>query len=474
VEDDAMDVLGISAYDRPSAACLVRDGRVLAAVCEDVLSGRRGDRSFPTNAVAYCLRAGKIGASALDVVSAAGSLDLRVPEAHRSAARPASSLSGRLSSWLGRQPTLRDALRRELQADVAADEVDAGLAEAASTYHASPFLEAAVLVIEDTGIASFIGRDGALQFLGATRSTDAEAAASSLRAETGATALGLGGAGALDRAANVRLRQRAGFARAWVGPAPGSGAAALGAALVAWRRKSGTQGIGNGDARIGSALGPSYNAAQIRTFLRSQGLTLDELERDAAPRAAADLVADGRRIGWLDGRLDFGEETAGSRAVLRAPSPDAPPDSAEGETLAVAAERAGEIFDVDLPCSSLLELSVRAPWRSKLADAAHPERPLPVTPIPAEHRGFRTLLSAFERSTGIPAVVARALRAPSGSVACSPADAWPARGEASLDALVLGPYVVSERPLTAGVAGQEIGGELRPSLPVPPAAPRSP
>ncbi|MFN8177887.1 MAG: hypothetical protein U0167_08165 [bacterium] len=469
-----MDVLGISAFDRPSAACLIRDGRVLAAVREDVLSGRRGDRSFPSNAVVYCLRAGKIGAAALDVVSVAGSLDRRAPEAYRGAARPVSSFSARVSRWLGRQPTLREALRGELEADVAADEVETSLAEATSAYHASPFLEAAILVIEDGGVAAFHGRDGALQSLGAT-SSDAAAAAAQLRTETGAAALALGGAGALDRASNSRLRQ-AGFASVWVAPAPGSGAAALGAALAAWRRRSGTRGIAatSGDARIGTALGPSYNAAQIRTFLRSQGLSLDELERDAAPRAAAALVAEGRRTGWLDGRLDLGEETAGSRAILRAPSPGAPPNSAAGETLAVAAERAAEIFDVDLPCSPLLELAVRAPWRAKLADGARPDRPLPVTPIPAEHRGLRALLAAFEASTGIPAVVAASLRAPNGAVACSPADAWPTRAEASLDALVLGPYVVSERPLTAGVAAQEIGSELRPAPPVPPAAPRSP
>ena len=67
-----MDVLGISAFRGPSAACLVRDGRVIAAAREDRFTRRRGDRSFPQNSVAYCLRAGKIGPSSLRAVAFAG------------------------------------------------------------------------------------------------------------------------------------------------------------------------------------------------------------------------------------------------------------------------------------------------------------------------------------------------------------------------------------------------------------------
>ena len=54
-----MDVLGISAFEGPSAACLVRDGRVLAAAREDRFTRLLHDSGFPSDAIAYCLRAGK-------------------------------------------------------------------------------------------------------------------------------------------------------------------------------------------------------------------------------------------------------------------------------------------------------------------------------------------------------------------------------------------------------------------------------
>src|SRR6185436_3993645 len=113
--------LGICAFDRPSAACLVRDGRVLAAVREEVLSGRLDDRAFPSNAVAYCLRTGKVGPTALEAVGVAGPLESRVPEAYRGPARPVSSFSDRVARWLGRPATLRDLLAGELDPAISAE-----------------------------------------------------------------------------------------------------------------------------------------------------------------------------------------------------------------------------------------------------------------------------------------------------------------------------------------------------------------
>lgn len=48
-------ILGISAYYHDSAACLLRDGEIVAAASEERFSRRKGDPSFPTQAVEYCL-----------------------------------------------------------------------------------------------------------------------------------------------------------------------------------------------------------------------------------------------------------------------------------------------------------------------------------------------------------------------------------------------------------------------------------
>ena len=56
-----MDILGISAYYHDSAACLVRDGKIVAAAQEERFSRKKHDPGFPRHAVEYCLAEGGIG-----------------------------------------------------------------------------------------------------------------------------------------------------------------------------------------------------------------------------------------------------------------------------------------------------------------------------------------------------------------------------------------------------------------------------
>ena len=61
-------ILGISAYYHDSAACLVVDGRIVAAAQEERFTRKKHDASFPSRAVDYCLREAGISASQLDLV----------------------------------------------------------------------------------------------------------------------------------------------------------------------------------------------------------------------------------------------------------------------------------------------------------------------------------------------------------------------------------------------------------------------
>jgi carbamoyltransferase len=61
-------ILGISCFYHDSAACLVRDGSILAAVQEERFSRQKHDASFPRQAVAWCLSEAKISSKDLDYV----------------------------------------------------------------------------------------------------------------------------------------------------------------------------------------------------------------------------------------------------------------------------------------------------------------------------------------------------------------------------------------------------------------------
>src|SRR5437867_10746025 len=63
-----VDVVGSSAFYHDSAACLVRDGEIVAAAQEERFTRKKHDARFPVHAVEYCLRHGHIGKSELDYI----------------------------------------------------------------------------------------------------------------------------------------------------------------------------------------------------------------------------------------------------------------------------------------------------------------------------------------------------------------------------------------------------------------------
>ncbi len=123
-----MRVLGFSAFHHDSAAALVEDGRIVAAVEEERFSRRKHDSGFPRNAIAYCLAAGGCGIDGIDLIA--------------SADRPAAG-----------DPVFRE-LGGLIPGREQADRVWFGahhLSHAASAFFPSPFPRAAVLTMDGIG-----------------------------------------------------------------------------------------------------------------------------------------------------------------------------------------------------------------------------------------------------------------------------------------------------------------------------------
>ena len=53
-----MYILGISSYYHDSAACLLKDGEIIAAAQEERFTRKKHDQNFPSNAIKYCLKRG--------------------------------------------------------------------------------------------------------------------------------------------------------------------------------------------------------------------------------------------------------------------------------------------------------------------------------------------------------------------------------------------------------------------------------
>jgi predicted NodU family carbamoyl transferase len=446
-----MDILGVSAVHEPSAACLVRDGRIVAAVQEARFTRRRADTSFPRNAIAFCLRAGKIGPAQLGGVAVTGSADTPVPRDEDNPPPPGSSSWGRrMKRLLGRPDTLRDLLGDELDRDVRVEGVEPELAHAAAAYLPSAFEQAAVLVVGGRGQPSYVARGtgGSVEVAETLLPDEGDPKEVAVRLAHGAQrvapadALAIGGPGAGFRATNGRILAVGLFRHVWVQPAAAVGASALGAALILAHREGGQ--VRRPD-RPDLGFGPGYNAAQIRTFLRSQRAAAEELERGETPERVARLLAEGCEVGWFDGRLDFGDETAGSRSVLRAPGAGGAPPPREGEVLVLPSGRADEFVAFEGECPPLVALPLRDEWKEQLGDPSDPDDPRAVVTVDRrDHRGLAALLAAVERTTGSPVLAARPLRPPGEPVACTPRDAWNTFSAVGVDAMALGDFLLSK------------------------------
>ena len=64
-----MDILGISCFYHDSAACLLRDGKIIAAAQEERFTRKKHDFGFPNHAINYCLQEGNMKANQLDYVA---------------------------------------------------------------------------------------------------------------------------------------------------------------------------------------------------------------------------------------------------------------------------------------------------------------------------------------------------------------------------------------------------------------------
>jgi len=139
--------------------------------------------------------------------------------------------------------------------------------------------------------------------------------------ETGERNLCLAGGVALNCVANGKLHQQRWFDNIWLQPAAGDAGGAVGAALVAAHLYKGvpraaTTGT---DGMQGSYLGPAYSQAEIERRLEAAGAVFDSLADEALIDRAAAAIAEGKALGWHQGRMEFGPRALGARSILGDP-----------------------------------------------------------------------------------------------------------------------------------------------------------
>lgn len=146
--------------------------------------------------------------------------------------------------------------------------------------------------------------------------------ARSALAATGERRLCMAGGVALNCVANGKLLREGIFDEIWIQPAAGDAGGALGVALAAWHQHAGgarSQTNGQADRMRGAYLGPDFGQDEIERRLDALGARFRVLEDDETIAVTADQLADGKAVGWMQGRMEFGPRALGGRSILGDP-----------------------------------------------------------------------------------------------------------------------------------------------------------
>jgi carbamoyltransferase len=279
----------------------------------------------------------------------------------------------------------------------------------------------------------------------------------SLAAETGAKNLCLAGGVALNCVANGKVLRDGKFENIWIQPAAGDAGGALGAALAAYHlHKGGERTVVPGDAMQGSYLGPVFAQTDIEARLTAAKAKFSVLSESEMISTAAQALADGKALGWMQGRMEFGPRALGGRSIIGdARSPTMQKllnlkvkyrESFRPFAPSVLREKVGEWFELngDSPYM-LLVADVEAKHRRAMTAEEEAlfgieKLNVPRSTIPAvthvdysarvqtvhetTNPRYHALISEFDRLTGCPVVVNTSFNVRGEPIVCTPEDAF--------------------------------------------------
>ena len=592
-----MYILGISAFYHDSAACLLKEGEIIAAAQEERFSRKKHDSSFPKNAVKFCVNEAGISSNEITNIVFYEKPFIkfeRLLETYLAfAPKGFYSFSKAMPLWIKEKLFQKNILVNELK-KIWGDEVDwrkkllfseHHLSHAASAFYPSPFKTAAVLTLDGVGewttssvavgkgnglevlkeihfphslgllysaftfytgfkvnsgeykvmgLAPYgeakyadlikekiinVSDDGSFQldmsyfnyasgltmtnkkfnslFGGPPRNSESEISqkemdiaasiqkvteeiiikiAKAIFKDTGEKNLCLAGGVALNCVANGILLREKIFDNIWIQPAAGDSGGALGAALSAWYIHYGKKRIisSNRDSMKGAFLGPEFSNKEIEAALLKSRANFHKYNEKELLKKVAILLSEGKAIGWMQGRMEFGPRALGARSILADPRSSSMQkqlnlkvkfrESFRPFAPSILRNHLNDWFELD--CDSPYMLLVEKLKKSKCRTMSKNESKLfgieklnvKRSEVPAithvdysariqtVHRDtnarYNDLILTFYKITGCPILVNTSFNVRGEPIVCTPSDAFKCFMGNELDALVIGDFLL--------------------------------
>lgn len=283
-----------------------------------------------------------------------------------------------------------------------------------------------------------------------------------LQRQSGMKNLALAGGCAMNSVANGKVFERTEFRELYVPPAAGDAGGAIGAAFAVWNEK-----LANPRCFVmtGAYWGPGASDVEIDTLLDSCAgkLQAEGIRREVVAdemilcaRVAA-AIAEGKVIGWFQGRMEWGPRALGNRSILGDPRRADMKDilnlkikhreSFRPFAPSILRERVGDWFETDYEVPFMLQVfQVKADQRVRIPAVTHVNGSGRLQTVTEESNPrYHRLISAFEKLTGVPILLNTSFNE-NEPVVCRPQEALACFMRTSMDMLILGNQVLSREP----------------------------
>jgi carbamoyltransferase len=297
-----------------------------------------------------------------------------------------------------------------------------------------------------------------------------------LARETGMENLCLAGGVALNCVANGKILRDGSFGNIWIQPAAGDAGGALGAALAAYHMHAGQpRAVSNAlDSMAGAYLGPQFSQVEIESRLKKAGARFTCLDSQAMLATTADALAQGKAVGWFQGRMEFGPRALGNRSIIADPRSPAMQknlnlkvkyrESFRPFAPSILRDQLANWFELDVDSPYMLLVAPVAPQhrrsmteaeqalfgidklnvaRSNIPAVTHVDYSARVQTVHKETNAlYWELITRFHALTGCPILVNTSFNVRSEPIVCSPEDAFRCFMGTEIDVLVVGNTVL--------------------------------
>lgn len=295
---------------------------------------------------------------------------------------------------------------------------------------------------------------------------------------TGMDNLCLAGGVALNCVGNGKILSAKIFKDIWIQPAAGDAGGALGAAYLAYYQELGnSRTVDNDklDKMQGAYLGPEFSGEEIKTYLDSVGAKYCVFEKeDVLIDEISTALADGKIVGWHQGRMEFGPRALGNRSIIgdaRNPKMQAAMnlkikyrESFRPFAPSVLRENVNDWFELDydspymllvapvkkdkqIPMSEeqkkMFGLEKLNILRSEIPAVTHIDYSARVQTVHKEtNPKYYKLISKFAQKTGCPVIVNTSFNVRGEPIVCSPKDSYNCFLKTEMDILVINNFVL--------------------------------